>query len=269
MPELPEVETTRCGIAPHIIHKSIQKIIIYTKKLRWPIPTTVYQLEKQVVSNVGRRGKYILIETSVGTAILHLGMSGYLQLLPKGTPLKKHDHVEIIFSNDICLRLNDARRFGAFLWQNNSTIHSLLKGLGPEPLTAVFSAAYLLQKLQTKNRAIKLVIMDNAVVVGVGNIYANEALFLAGINPNRIAKSLSLKECKNLVHAIKKVLQKAIKAGGTTLKDFQNIEGKPGYFQQSLKVYGRINSTCVKCGNCLSSNRIGQRLTVWCEICQL
>lgn len=269
MPELPEVETTRTGIAPHIIQQRISKINLYTKKLRWPIPKEILKLEQQIIIAINRRGKYILLDTLIGTAIIHLGMSGYLQLLPENTPLKKHDHIEFIFKNGLALRLNDTRRFGALLWQAAGAIHPLLENLGPEPLTNTFSVNYLHGKLQTIKRAIKLTIMDNAIVVGVGNIYANEALFIAGINPNRNANLLSVKECDSLVKAIKTVLKKAIKSGGTTIKDFQNIQGKPGYFQQSLKVYGRIDENCDHCSKPLSSNRIGQRLTVWCDSCQI
>lgn len=268
MPELPEVETTRAGIAPYITQQRISKIHLYTKKLRWSIPKEILKLEQQIITAIHRRGKYILLETAIGTAIIHLGMSGYLQLLAENTPLKKHDHVEFIFENGLVLRLNDARRFGALLWQAPGSIHALLENLGPEPLTNAFSVNYLHGKLQTIKRPIKLTIMDNAIMVGVGNIYANEALFIAGINPNKKAHLLSTKECASLVKAIKTVLKKAIKSGGTTIKDFQNTQGKPGYFQQSLKVYGRIHENCESCSKPLSSNRIGQRLTVWCDSCQ-
>lgn len=268
MPELPEVETICAGIAPHINQQRIKKVLLHTAKLRWPISKAVFQLENQIIISVMRRGKYILLNTAIGTAILHLGMSGYLQLLPAAAPKKKHDHIEIIFDNNLCLRLNDARRFGAFLWQKNGSEHPLLTNLGPEPLTPNFSVNYLFQSLKGKTRPIKLVIMDSSVVVGVGNIYANEALFVAQINPNRAAGTLSCVECKNLVNSIKKILKKAIKAGGTTLKDFQNSDGKPGYFKQSLQVYGREEKTCYACGELLSANRLGQRATVWCNRCQ-
>lgn len=268
MPELPEVETMRRGIEPHIKNQRIKQINIYAPKLRWPIPKTIKQLEKQMITAVNRRGKYIILETKIGSVLIHLGMSGYLQIIKDDTPLKKHDHFEIVFNNGVYLRLNDTRRFGAVLWANDPLKHKLLRALGPEPLTTKFNAKYLYEKSRCINRAIKLFIMDSQIVVGVGNIYANEALFMAKINPNRKSNTLTEMDCKNLATAIKKVLRKAIKAGGTTLKDFQNTEGKPGYFKQKLKVYGRIDGNCTECGEPLSSSRLGQRITIWCHGCQ-
>lgn len=270
MPELPEVETTRQGILPLLKNQQVIKIIVRQWQLRWPIPKAIKQLENQLITSIERRGKYLLFRSAVGTAILHLGMSGRVCVLPIDSPLKKHDHVDIIFLNKLCLRYNDTRRFGALLWTTQNPLeHPLLVNLGPEPLTAKFNPVYLLQKAARSNQAIKLLIMNSKIVVGVGNIYANEALFQAGIHPQRPAKTLNPSEAKTLVTSIKAVLHKAIKAGGTTLKDFQQSDGKPGYFQQQLQVYGRQGLDCLKCFNPLECNRLGQRMTVYCEFCQV
>lgn len=270
MPELPEVETTRRGIEPHILGQKIQKIILRQSKLRWPINEKLSQiLLNQSILAVKRRGKYLLLETAVGTLIIHLGMSGSLRILPQNHPIQKHDHVDIIFQNGKCLRFNDPRRFGSILWaETNIESHPLLKKLGIEPLQKEFSGNYLFELAKNRNIAAKLFIMNHEIVVGVGNIYANEALFAAKLNPRTPAKKITQKQYQQLVNSIKKILQAAIKQGGTTLRNFVSSEGKPGYFIQQLKVYGRGGLPCVRCKSILKEIRLGQRSTVYCSRCQ-
>ncbi len=270
MPELPEVETTLWGIYPHIQAQRIKDVIIRHPRLRWPIP---HQIGSKLIGNkieqIQRRAKYLLLTVGKGTLIIHLGMSGRLRILTKSIPPQKHDHIDIVFSNHKILRFTDPRRFGAFLWTEQAIhLHSLLKNLGPEPLEKSFTSRYLLQQAQDRKIPIKSFIMDNKIVVGVGNIYAAEALFLAKINPLKPVKNITLIEFTRLVTAIKKILRLAIKQGGTTVKDFVNSEGKPGYFSQYLKVYGRAGMPCVSCQTILQSVRIGQRSTVYCGRCQ-
>lgn len=269
MPELPEVETTRRGLEPLLKNQIIKRIHIHRSKLRWVIPKIVKSLEQQILISITRRGKYLIFTTQKGSILIHLGMSGYLQLLPENQPLKKHDHFEMAFGNGYSLRLNDSRRFGAVLYTQDPKTHPLLNRLGIEPLNKNFNSKFLFKKLQNTERAIKLCIMDSSIVVGIGNIYANESLFLAKINPNRQGKSLTISECNALVTSAKKVLRKAIKAGGTTIKDFQNAEGKPGYFSQKLKIYGRTDKNCYNCNQPIRSSRLGQRITLWCDSCQI
>ncbi len=272
MPELPEVETTCRGISQHILNNEIASVLIRNDKMRLPTPLYLTEiLNKKKIINISRRAKYILIKFDHGTLILHLGMSGTLRVIDTKEEFKKHDHFIINFTDNNSLRLNDPRRFGLVDWvdeQNNLFSHKMLAKLGPEPLTADFTAEYLENKLKDKNTAIKLFIMNPQIVVGVGNIYANEALFLSKINPTRPAKSLSILEINELVKNIKLVLKAGIKAGGTTLRDFANADGKPGYFQQQLRVYGRENQPCVICNTVLTSIRQGQRATVFCAQCQ-
>ena len=269
MPELPEVEVSRMGIEPHIKGKEIKKVIVRHPQLRWPIPEGVHRMEGQRVTAVTRRAKYLMIETAEGTGILHLGMSGKLRVIEGDTPLIKHDHVDITFEDGQVLRFNDPRRFGAFLWQGiEEPTLSLLTNLGPEPLLDDFNVDYLVSRLAKKKTNIKQTIMDNKIVVGVGNIYANEALFKAGIRPDRAADTLSEDDIGRLVPIIKETLANAIKQGGTTLKDFAQTDGKPGYFAQELLVYGRGDQPCFTCGTELTEKRIGQRSTVFCHICQ-
>ncbi|MBV8802747.1 MAG: bifunctional DNA-formamidopyrimidine glycosylase/DNA-(apurinic or apyrimidinic site) lyase [Gammaproteobacteria bacterium] len=270
MPELPEVETTLRGIVPHILHHRIKKIIIRQYQLRWKIPSDIHLiLVNKTLIGAERRGKYILLKTTYGAIIIHLGMSGHLKILTKNQPHRKHDHVDLIFSNNIILRFTDPRRFGAFLWvEGNPFNHSLLKDLGVEPLSKNFSASYLFSQAQNKTTAIKSLIMNSNIVTGIGNIYAAEALFKAGIHPETSAKSLSIERLQLLVKAIKKILRHAIKKGGTTLKDFSDSDGKPGYFSHQLKVYGREGLACIKCHSTLQSIKIGQRSTVYCKRCQ-
>jgi formamidopyrimidine-DNA glycosylase len=271
MPELPEVETTLRGITPHILNHRINRLIIRQPKLRWPIPThLVDTLKNQIIYRIERRAKYLLLETMAGTLILHLGMSGSLRILTHPLPAKKHDHVDIEFSNQITLRYTDPRRFGAILWtEKKPAEHVLLKNLGPEPLTASFSGKYLWERAQRKKIAVKAFVMDNKIVVGVGNIYAAESLFLAGIDPRTPAEAISKVRYTKLANTIKIILRKAIKLGGTTLKDFIDSNGKPGYFSTQLKVYGREGLPCMDCETLLKALRQGQRTTVYCEKCQV
>ncbi|KKA44686.1 MULTISPECIES: bifunctional DNA-formamidopyrimidine glycosylase/DNA-(apurinic or apyrimidinic site) lyase [unclassified Salinivibrio] len=268
MPELPEVEVSRLGIMPYVEGQTVTEITIRQPKLRWPIPETLQQLKGQVIRRVTRRAKYLLLETDVGTAIVHLGMSGSLRVLPTSLAPEKHDHVDVTLSNGRLIRYHDPRRFGAWLWQEGDLPHPVLGKLGPEPLTDAFNSDYLLAKAAGKKMAMKSFIMDNAVVVGVGNIYANESLFCAGIHPKRPAGSLTQTEATALVDEIKTVLAAAITQGGTTLKDFTQVDGKAGYFAQALRVYGKSGEPCPACDTTLERIVIGQRATVFCPQCQ-
>lgn len=269
MPELPEVETTRRGVAPHILGREIIDLKLRNLQLRWPVSPKIGQsIIGQRINAVSRRGKYLLLHFVGGSLIIHLGMSGVLRLVSHATPATKHDHIDVIFPQ-LILRFNDPRRFGAFIWTDGNCLdHPLLAHLGPEPLEPEFTAQTLYKKAQGRNLAAKLFIMDAKTVVGVGNIYANEALFLAGIHPLRTIKTLELKELQKLVRMIKQVLRKAIAKGGTTLKDFTDSEGKPGHFQLNLKVYGREGQPCVNCSGPISMIRVGQRSTFFCSYCQ-
>jgi formamidopyrimidine-DNA glycosylase len=271
MPELPEVETTRLGIQSYIENQTVTQMVIRQPQLRWPIPCNLpEQLQGKIVQRLTRRGKYLLFEMGQGALIVHLGMSGSLGILKQKTAPKKHDHVDIMFANNIVLRFTDPRRFGSILWAEGAFLqHALLAKLGVEPLTTDFSAQYLWHAAQRRKKSIKSFIMDNHIVVGVGNIYATEALFLAGIHPQRPAGLVSEIEMTKLVDVIKNILTKAIQQGGTTLKDFVNGEGKPGYFSQQLQVYGRQGFPCFSCNKILQSMRIGQRTSVYCLYCQV
>lgn len=270
MPELPEVETTRRGISPHLENNTITNIIVRNRSLRWPIPGGLKtKLKDQIIHSVSRRAKYLLINTKVGTLILHLGMSGSLRILPINDAIDKHDHFEIQFKDGQCLRLRDPRRFGAVLWtKEDPSQHKLLIKLGPEPLDKNFNADLLFEKSRKRKTTIKQFIMDAKIVVGVGNIYASESLFLAGINPKKITGKITKTQAKELTAAIKKILKQAIKQGGTTLKDFKSSDGKPGYFQLKLKVYDRKGEACIKCKRPIKQVTLGQRSTFYCSICQ-
>jgi formamidopyrimidine-DNA glycosylase len=269
MPELPEVEVTLRGIRPFVEKQTIQQFVIRQSRLRWPVPQAeLQQLQGQNIVKVKRRGKYLLLFTALGNIIVHLGMSGRLRILEKTILATKHDHIDIIF-NKWVLRFTDFRRFGAFLWtKDNPQNHPLLQKLGVEPLTHKFNYLYLQKVLHHKNCTIKSAIMDQRIVVGIGNIYANEALFTAQIHPANSVKNLTELQLARLVEAIKSVLQRAIAQGGTTLKDFLNSEGKPGYFGQKLQVYGRNELPCIRCNIPLQVTRIAQRSTVYCNKCQ-
>ena len=270
MPELPEVETTRRGIEPHLKGKHVQQVIIRHRQLRWPVPSIIKtRLKDQKIKSITRRAKYILINTDAGTLIIHLGMSGSLRILPADTGAEKHDHFDLVLDSGKCLRLRDPRRFGAVLWtEADPNQHKLIKSLGPEPLEAGFNSKYLYQQSRQRKVSIKQFIMDSKIVVGVGNIYASEALFIAGIYPTRAAGKISSSEATALVAAIKRVLRAAIKQGGTTLRDFTRSDGAPGYFAQKLKVYGRAGEPCKKCGKSIQSKVIAQRNTYFCSSCQ-
>ena len=264
MPELPEVEVSRLGVSPHLIGNTITQVVVRERRMRWPIPQEVSNVEGQIVTAVKRRAKYLLIETATGTLILHLGMSGKLRVIDASTPTIKHDHVDIVLNTGKCLRFNDPRRFGAVLFQQIA----MLDNLGPEPLTDDFDDKRLFKLSRNRKGPVKNFIMDNAIVVGVGNIYANEALFLAGIDPRRAAGNISAARYQSLTATIKQVLVKAIEQGGTTLKDFAQTDGKPGYFAQHLNVYGRKGEPCEVCGKAIESKVIGQRNTFFCTHCQ-
>lgn len=269
MPELPEVETSCRGIRPHLIQQIVTEIIIRQPKLRWPIPDTISQLIGQNIDDVCRRGKYLMLQTQSGTALIHLGMSGSLRIVNCQLTPQKHDHVDIVLKNGQCLRFTDPRRFGSLLWtQADPYQHFLLASLGPEPLTTEFNGHYLYTISHKRSVTIKQFIMDSKVVVGVGNIYANEALFMAGIHPERKVRDIRLKNYRILAEKIKQVLQAAIELGGTTLRNFQSSEGKPGYFKQQLFVYGRRGLNCQQCNNILQEIRIDQRSSVYCLHCQ-
>ena len=268
MPELPEVEVSRLGVSQHLNGEIITDIVIRTPKLRWDIPKAdLAKLVGQKITAISRRAKYLIIETAIGHIIIHLGMSGSLRVIDSSTELKKHDHVDVAVGGKV-LRLNDPRRFGAVLYANESGEHKVFEKLGPEPLTDAFNAQHLIAKCSKRKAAIKLVIMDNPVVVGVGNIYANEALFLTGIHPLTPANKVSNEKLEVLAQTIKDVLAAAIKQGGTTLKDFSQTDGKPGYFAQSLFVYGREGEACLRCKGELQGVKIGQRASVFCPNCQ-
>lgn len=270
MPELPEVETTLNGIKPHIENTSITQTVIRHHGLRWPIPKHLDKtLLGQTVHALTRRGKYIILNCDDGSLLLHLGMSGRLRILEKTLAPVKHDHVDIQFSNGKTLRFTDPRRFGALLWTDEDVFeHELLKHLGPEPLENEFNGDYLKAKSAGRKVAVKNFIMDSKIVVGVGNIYATEALFMAGIHPEKPAGKISLDKYQQLAAIIKTVLSTAIKQGGTTLRDFTQSDGKPGYFKQELKAYGRNGEPCVNCGTELKLVKIGQRSSVFCPKCQ-
>ena len=269
MPELPEVEVTRQGVAPYLVEQTVEQLIIRNASLRWPVPDVAQNIVGQTIKSVRRRAKYLLIDTDAGITIVHLGMSGSLRILPRGTPAEKHDHIDLVLQNGRILRYNDPRRFGAWLWYElPEEAHPLLSKLGPEPLTDAFNPNQLQAALVGKQKAIKLCLMDNHIVVGVGNIYANEALFAANIHPQAAAGSIDIARLTVLVTEVKTILANAITQGGTTLKDFTNADGKPGYFAQKLLVYGRGGETCTACGNLLSEIKFAQRTTVFCGLCQ-
>jgi len=270
MPELPEVETTRRGIAAHVMGRRVQAVCVRQPALRWPVsPELPALLAGRMIRDVGRRGKYLLLGFEHGTVLIHLGMSGSLRLVPAEQPIRTHDHVDWRLDDDRVLRLNDPRRFGAVLWTSGpAEQHPLLSELGPEPLSEAFSGAYLHALARHRRAAIKIVLMDAHVVVGVGNIYANEALFMAGIHPARAAGRIGLLRHERLVAAIREVLSAAIASGGTTLRDFVGSDGRPGYFAQQLRVYGRAGAPCRVCAAPIRHLRQGQRSSYFCPVCQ-
>lgn len=269
MPELPEVETTLRGIAPHVVGKKITATVIRQPRLRWPVTAGLADLVLgRTLINAVRRGKYLLLDFGNGHALIHLGMSGSLRIVNLDEPPAFHDHFDLVFGEQ-ALRYCDPRRFGCLLWvEGEPEQHKLLADLGPEPLTGGFTADYLYSRTRTRSQAIKQFIMDSKIVVGVGNIYANESLFMAGIKPIRKAGSLTRKNCEDLVRDIKFVLQRSIDQGGTTLRDFVGGDGKPGYFKQQLLVYGRGDQPCMTCKKPLKEVRMNDRTTVYCVACQ-
>jgi formamidopyrimidine-DNA glycosylase len=270
MPELPEVETTRRGIEPHLVGTCIRQLTLRTAKLRWPLdPALCELLPGQPIHAVERRAKYLLLRLERGTLLLHLGMSGSLRFVPAVTPPGKHDHVDLLLATGLLLRFQDPRKFGALLWVTGDPYqHPLLARLGPEPLSARLNGQALYKASRARRIAVKPFIMDQQTVVGVGNIYASEALFRAGISPTVPAGKVSLARWKRLADEIKLVLQEAIAAGGTTLQDFAQSDGKPGYFKQQLLVYGRAGKPCTICHEPIELIRLGQRSTFFCRNCQ-
>ncbi len=270
MPELPEVETARRGIAPHLTGQRVADVIVRQRQLRWPVPKALDQaLPGQILRAVERRAKYILLRIDSGTVIIHLGMSGSLRVLPCRTAPLRADHVDIALANGQCLRLRDPRRFGCVLWTTGDPAqHRLLKNLGPEPLGDEFSGDSLYTAARRRKIAVRDFLLNGSVVAGIGNIYANECLFLAKIRPQRAAGRLSRAQYQHLAAAIRKTLEKAIRAGGTTLRDFHNADGRPGYFQQTLKVYGRNGESCTHCGTPIRALKLGQRSAYYCPQCQ-
>jgi len=269
MPELPEVETTRRGLAPHLKSRSVAGVTLRRPDLRWPIPPEIQRLlPGEKIRGIRRRAKYLLLDTDPGSALLHLGMSGSLRVLPGTTPVAAHDHVDIALDNGKVLRFNDPRRFGCLLWQPEGETHELLQGLGPEPLSEEFDGDYLFELSRGRKAPIKTFLMDQGIVVGVGNIYAAEALFEAGISPLRAAGKVSRERYEALAVAVKRILAYAIERGGTTLRDFISPDGLPGYFELELAAYGRGGEPCPRCGKPMKEAAIGQRTTVWCTRCQ-
>lgn len=270
MPELPEVETTRRGILPHARGVTVTGVVVREPRLRWPVPEELAGLMTgALIADVERRGKYLLFRTSSGTLIAHLGMSGSMRIVGEADPVRKHDHVDIRLSTGRILRYNDPRRFGCMLWTvAEPGEHDLLHKLGPEPLEPGFDGDYLYRVSRGRKAAVKAFIMDSRVVVGVGNIYANEALFLAGLRPGRAAGRVSRPRFHLLADSIRQVLAAAVAQGGTTLRDFVGSDGNPGYFRQQLNVYDRAGKPCPRCGSALRASRLGQRSTVYCRECQ-
>lgn len=270
MPELPEVETTRLGIAPHISGKKVQQLIVRERQLRWPVPRGLAQkLQQQELFSVQRRAKYLLFYFEPGCVIWHLGMSGSMRILKQPDAPEKHDHVDLIMNDNTCLRFRDPRRFGSIHYTSKPiSEHKLLRHLGPEPLSTDLTADYLYALSRGRKQAVKTFIMDSKVVVGVGNIYASEALFESGIHPKRPAGMISLQRYQQLTMAIQSVLDKALKKGGTTLRDFVGSSGEPGYFRHELNVYDREGEKCKACKNQIKLIRLGQRSTYYCSNCQ-
>ena len=269
MPELPEVETTRRGLAPYIVGRSVAKVEVREARLRWPVARELpAALAGQRVDSIDRRGKYLLLGTGAGTLLVHLGMSGSLRYLPDPLAPGTHDHIDVGFVGGGVLRYHDPRRFGSFHLTTTPERHPLLKDLGPEPLGEEFDADYLWQRSRGRRVAIKPHLMNSHIVVGVGNIYANEALFRAGIHPTRSARRIARDRFEPLVSAVRAVLLDAIEVGGTTLRDYVGGDGEPGYFRNSLRVYEREGEPCVQCGTPIKRRVLGQRATYFCSSCQ-
>ncbi len=275
MPELPEVETTLRGIRPHLEGQRIERLVVREPRLRLPVPADLPErVAGRAVTDLARRGKYLLIGTECGTLILHLGMSGSLRVVPEGTPPGKHDHLDLVLTSARALRLRDPRRFGLLAWspdppERAAASHPLLRDLGPEPLGPGFGGDYLYGLSRGRRVSVKPFLMDAGVVVGVGNIYASESLFRAGIHPARPAGRIGLERYRRLAQDVRAVLAAAIAQGGTSLRDFVQEDGAPGYFAQELKVYGRAGEPCPGCGAPVRLRRIGQRSSFYCPRCQI
>ncbi len=271
MPELPEVETTRRGIAPHLIGVRIKALEVRQPKLRWPVASELAEvLPGRVIERVSRRAKYLLLGTDEGDALVHLGMSGSLRIVDarSASPPRTHDHVDLVMQGGTTLRFHDPRRFGCWLWQPRETVHPLLASLGPEPLSQAFDDEHLWRASRGRAASVKTFLMDQRIVVGVGNIYAAEALFRAGIHPARAAGRISRERYRALTNAVRAVLANAIERGGTTLRDYVNAVGEPGYFELELAAYGRAGQPCLRCASPLKHAVIGQRTSVYCPRCQ-
>jgi len=270
VPELPEVEITRRGLVPHLVGRRVETVVVRNRNLRWPIARNLgARISGCTVRTVERRAKYLLIGCGIGWLIVHLGMSGSLRVLPRVTPAGKHDHFDLVLDSGMIVRLTDPRRFGAVLWAAQDPYsHPLLADLAPEPLGAEFDAGWLHASTRGRRAAIKTVLMDSHTVVGVGNIYASESLFRAGIHPKTAAGRVSLQRCERLVSAIRETLAAAIEAGGSTLRNFVGAEGDPGRFQQGYFVYGRDGEPCRSCGAAIRALRQARRATFYCPHCQ-
>ncbi|SEQ34079.1 DNA-(apurinic or apyrimidinic site) lyase [Solimonas aquatica] len=271
MPELPEVETVRRGLEPHVLQRRITRVLLREPRLRWPVPEALPRLAaKRRIEAIGRRGKYLLVTLDSGDRMIwHLGMSGRMFVLERGHPLVKHDHLDFELDSGQLLRFHDPRRFGAVLWwPREETEHVLLRAMGPEPFTPAFNGEYLFEKSRGRSVAVKNFIMDGHIVVGAGNIYAAESLFRAGIRPTRAAGKLTRAQCQLLVEKIREVLGEAVELGGTTLRDFAGARGESGYFQQELFVYGREGQSCRVCGSTIKLEVLGARQSCYCPRCQ-
>ncbi len=270
MPELPEVETTRRGIAPFLCGHQVVSVSVREPRLRWPVPVALArELPGHTISKVARRAKFLILESQAGHLILHLGMSGSLRVVSGNVAPEKHDHLDLLMDDGRCLRLRDPRRFGAALWTTDDPLaHPLLINLGPEPLEHEFNAEWLYQRSRGRRVAVKSFLMNSQIVAGVGNIYASESLFLAGIHPMRAAGRISLNRYRHLVLAVRKVLEDAIAAGGTTLRNFFDSDGNPGYFSRKLLVYGREGEACSQCHALIRNRVVAQRSTYYCSGCQ-
>lgn len=270
MPELPEVETTRRGVAPHVERQKVTAVRIYDRRLRWPVPPDLaLRLVGRRVDRVDRRSKYLLFRIGADTLLIHLGMTGSLRIFTQAPPKQAHDHVDLEFANGIVLRYRDPRRFGAMLWSDGAAAeHRLLARLGVEPFAREFDADYLYRATRGRRAAIKLVLMDSHVVVGVGNIYANESLFRAGIRPDRVARRIARNRLGRLAAAVRETLTEAIAKGGSTLRDYVDSRGEPGYFQLDYYVYGRKGEPCRICASPIRMRRLGGRATYYCIRCQ-
>lgn len=275
MPELPEVETTRLGLLPHVKGKTVKDLVVRESRLRWPVPDGLRRtLSGRVVRDIHRRGKYLLFDCAKagndsGHLLVHLGMTGTLRVMPQETTVRRHDHVDIVLTDGSQVRLNDPRRFGAVLWlEGEPEAHPLLANLGVEPLLPAFGGDVLFRASRGKSVAVKQFIMDSHVVTGVGNIYANEALFHAGIHPARASGRISRQRYDLLAESIRSTLKRALNAGGSTIRDFRGSNGESGYFQLDYRVYGRAGEPCMSCGAAIRQLRQGQRSTFYCPACQ-